>query len=294
MKKIENLLRGISVILGLASIVFFVFDYLLFSKLRPKMVHFETISGVEEGLMSCVEIGFVLFLVFCLLSLWQIAKYLKNARKITTFSLFLITSGILSLVFIFVDIALLGDIYKQYQGGLSQPEWSMLYPILAFQLVTATVLTYLHLSGFLMQKQLKHIMRDSNIFLSVQYVGVICGLMGLSFSSLGFIFSRSWNLNNHTTMSSIVLLSPYFMAVIFWLITKFRENDRQWFDEKQLQDIGRSSILTLLSSVIFTSVLFVANYNNLNGIVSILWLPLYLFFVLLLFSLGNLYFSNKV
>ena len=293
MKKLEKLLRSISVVLGLASTAFFVFDYFVFANLRPKMIRFEAISLAEEGLMNWVGIGLLLFLAFCLLSLLQIAKYLKNAKKVTLFSLFLVIGGVLSLLFIFGDVALLNDIGKQCKHGLAQPEWLMIYPIMGFQLMTAIVFTYLHLSGFLRRKQLKHVARDSNIFLVVQYVGIICGLMGLSLSSLGFLFPRAWSLLVHTTISSIVLLIPYVLAVIYWLITKLQEKNRQWYDEKQLQDIGKSAFLTLVISVVFMTLLFIANYNILGGVVSILWLPLYLFLVLFLFSLGNLYFSGK-
>jgi hypothetical protein len=293
MTKLDKLLRSISLVLGLTSTAFFVFDHFLFSKLRPKMIRFEAISPVEEGLMNWVGVGLLLFLAFCLLSLFQIAKFLKNAKKITLFSLFLVGCGVLSLLFIFSDVALLNDIGKQYKHGLSQPEWSILYPIMAFQFVTAIVFTYLQFSGSLRQKQLNYIAKDSNIFLIVQYVGVICGLMGLSLSSLGFLFPRAWSLQVHTTTTSIILLVPYFLVVSYWFLIKLQEKTRQWYDEKQLQDVGKSAFLTLILSVVFMIGLFITNYNNLGGVVSIVWLPLYLFFVLLLFSAGNLFFSGK-
>jgi hypothetical protein len=293
MTKLNKLLKSISVVLGLASTVFFVFDYFLFSKLRPKMVRFEAISPAEEGLMNWVGVGLLLFLVFCLLSLLQIARYLKNAKKITPFPLFLVGGGVLSLLFIFSDVALLNDIGKQYRHGLSQPEWYLLYPIMGFQFMTAILFTYLHFSGFIKKKQLKYVARDSNIFTTVQCVGVICGLIGLTSSSLGFLFPRAWNLDIHVAISSIVLLTPYALAVGYWLITKLQEEQRQWYDEKQLQDIGKSALLTLILTVVFMTVLFIANYHNLGGVISILWLPFYLFSVLFLFSVGNLYFSCR-
>ena len=293
MKKKEQLMRGVSVVLGLTSIAFFVFDFFVFESLRPKMVRFEAISGAEEKLINWVGVGLLIFLAFCLLSLYQIARYLKYADKVTLFSLSLIVGGVLSLLFIFGDVALLSDIGKQYRHGLAQPEWLMIYLVVGFQFVTAIVFTYLHLSGFLKGKQLKYVAQDSNIFLMVQYVGVICGLLGLSSSSLGFVFPRAWSLQIHTTTSSIILLIPYTLVTVYWIFIKFQEKTGQWFDEKQLQDIGKSAFLTLVLNVIFMTVLFIINYNSLSGVVSILWLPLYLFSVLFLFSSGNLYFSAK-
>jgi hypothetical protein len=293
MTKLDKLLKTTSVALGFASITSFVFNYFVFSKLQPKMVNFEAISLAEEGLMNWVGVGLLILLVFCSLSLFRFVRYLKKAKKITFPSLLLLAGGILSLLFVFSDVALLGDIGKQYKYGLSQPEWSLLYPIMGFQFIVTIALTYFHFFGFKQKDQVKQVIRDSNIFLVVQYVGIICGLMGLTFSSLGFLFHRAWNLQVHVTITPIILLTPYALAVGYWLFTKLQEKQRQWYDEKQLQDVGKSAFLTLILTVIFMIGLFVTNYNNLGGVVTILWLPLYLFLVLFLFSLGNLYFSGK-
>jgi uncharacterized membrane protein YdcZ (DUF606 family) len=291
MNKLDKLLKNVSLLLGLASAAFFVFDYLVFSRLRPRLVALESISSAEESLLNSVVIGLLLFLAFCLLTLFRLVRYLKKAKKITVSSLLLVIGGVLALLFVFSDVALLSDIGKQYRHGLAQPEWSLVYPIMGFQFVAALVFIYFHLSGFSKKGQVKHVARDSNTFLVVQYVGTICGLMGLTFSSLGFFFSRAWNLDLHVTANSIILLTPYALVVGYWLVTKLQEKDRQWYDEKQLQDVGKSAFLTLVSNVALMIGLFIVNYNHLSGVLSITWLPLHLFSVLFFFSVGNLYFS---
>ncbi len=293
MSRLNSLLKRTGIILGLASMAFFVFDYIVFAGLRPKMVNFEAVTPAEEGLLNWVGLGLLLFLAFCLLSLFQIARTLKNARKITLFSLFLVAGGVLSLLFIFADVALLSDIGKQYRHGLAQPEWLLLYPVLGFQFLTAIVFTYLHIFGFGKDPSFPYVAQDSNIFILVQYVGLICGLLGLVFSSLGFLFPRAWNLQVHTTINLIILFTPYLLAVGYWLVTKLQAEYRQWYDEKQLQDVGKSAFLTLVLSAVLMIGLFVTQYNNLGGVVSMLWLPLYLFFVLFLFSSSNLYFNGR-
>jgi len=279
--------------LGITSIIFFIIDFLIFQTLKPKMVAFQEISVFEENLINWVGVGLLIFLAFSLVSLFQLAKFLKSAKKITLFSLILIASGVLSLLFVFSDIALLGDIGKQYRYNLSQPEWLLLYPIVTFQFITTLIFTYLHISGNLDKKEIKKVVKDSNIFLTVQYVGIICGLMGLVLASLGFLFQSAWRLDIHTTITSIILLFPYALAVFYWLIIKLQEKERDWYDEKQAQTVGKSAFLTLTVSILFMILLFISNYTNLQGIISITWLPLYLFSVLFLFSLGNLYFSQK-
>lgn len=286
-------LKNISITLGLVSITFFVFDYFVFSKLRPIMVVFGPLSPSEEGLLNWVGGGLLFFLAFYLLSLFRQAQHLKKAKKITFVSLVLLLCGVLSFLFVFSDFALLSDIAKQYKLSLSQPEWSLVYPIMAFQLVTAVVFVYLHLFDFRQKDQIEHIVRDNNIFLLTQFVGLICGLIGLTFASLGFLYPRVWNLDLHVTFTSILFLTPYALAVAYWLVTKLQEEKRQWYDEKQFQDVGRSAFLTLALSVVIMTGLFMANYNNLGGIVRVIWLPLYLFSTLFIFSLGNLYFSSR-
>lgn len=292
MKKIIQPLRILTIFFAFISIAFYVYIFFIFSKLKPKMIEFETLTDVEETMMMWVGFGLLVIFIFFLLSLLQIILYIKYASKIEPFSLFLIIIGVISLLAVFSDWALINDIHKQYRYGLAQPEWSLVYPMLGFQFVTTLIFTFLHFTGYFGQKQLDNVARDINIFLVVQYIGLICGLMGLAFSSLGFIYPHSWTLL-HTTMNIIILLFPYALAVFFWLITKLFEKDRQWFDEKQRQDLGKSALLTLIINSLFMIFLFITNYQNLDVVIRLLWLPMHLFGTLFLFSLGNLYFSNK-
>ncbi len=291
MKKLQKLLSYTIALLGFASLLAFIASYFTLEMLRPKMICFETITKAEESLINYFGINLLFFFAFCLLFLFKLAGYLKKAKKISLFSLFLLAITILSLLFIFGDIALINDIGKQYKAGLSQPEWAILYLLMAFQFSSALILTYANL--FKLRKgQLKYVARDSNIFTTVQYVGLICGSIGLTSASLGFFFPRAWNLHTHVTLSSIILLTPYVLAVVYWFISKLQEKPRQWYDEKQLQDVGKSAFLTLVLSLVSMIGLFIANYHNLGGVVSMIWLPLYLFLVLFLFSAGNLYYSK--
>lgn len=289
----KKIVKSINLILGLISIAFLVFNFFVLSKLQPSMVAFNPISLAEEGLLNWIGVGLLFLGGFLLLSLLRLIQHLRKAKKISFVWLIVLTAGVLSLLFVFSDLALLGDIAKQYKHNLSQPEWMLVYPIMAFQLIVALLFTFLHLFGFKSKDQVKLVVRDNNILLIVQYVGLMCGLMGLTASGLGFLFPKAWNLDLHVAISSIVLLMPYVLVVSYWFITKIREEKAQWYDEKQFQDLGKSAFLTLILSGIFMISLFIVNYNNLEGIISNIWLPLYLFFTLFTFSLGNLYFSGK-
>jgi len=289
----KKFLYYITIILGIISSAFFVIDYFIFYQLRPKMVTFELITKGEENLLLFVGVGLLVFLLFYLLSLFKIASYLKRAKRITAPLVLLTTVGVLAFLFVFSDFALLTDIDKQYRLGLAQPEWSLVYPIMMFQFIMAIIFTYLHLYGFKPDNQIKDVAKDHNVFLVAQYIGLICGLLGLVFTSLGFVFHRAWNLHLHTTISSIILLLPYVLIVVYWFFMKFKEESGDLYDEKQIQDVGKSAFVTMAMSVFFMILLFVFNYNNLDGMVRVLWLPFYLFSTLFIFSATNLYYLKR-
>lgn len=289
----NKMLKIISIFLGFISIGLLVFMSIIFLNLQPKMIHFEAISQTEESLFNWIGVALLVILLFFVLSLLRLASFLKKVKKMTVISVLALICAIVSLLFVFSDIALISDIVKQYKYSLSQPEWFLLYPMMSFQFIIAVIFTYLHIAGFRKKDQVEQVTRDSHIFLIVQYVGLICGLMGLIFANLSFVYSKAWNVDIHVAISSIILLSPYVMAVLYWLLIKLQEKPMQWVDEKQLQDVGKSAFLTLILNVILMTGIFIANYENLRGIISISWLPIYLFSILLFFSAGNLYFAGR-
>lgn len=289
----KNILRLLNIILGFLSIGVFAFSLFVFSRLQPKMVAFEPLSGLEENLLTGVGFGLLVLLAFYLLSLLQIVRYVKHAERLRAFPLILIIASVLCVIFVFSDVALLSDIAKQYHAGFDQPEWWMVYPFMAGQSLVALVLTYLHVSGFFLKQQLDRVARDINIFLVVQYVGAICGLMGFALAGMGFFFQSGWSLPVHSVITSLTLIFPYGLAILYWFILKIREKDRVWWDEKQMQDVGKSALITLALDSLLMLGLFVFNIQNLAGVVRMLWLPFYIFGTITFFSIGNLFFSSR-
>lgn len=293
-KKIQQSQRILTIVLGVLTIAFFIFSLLFLTQLQPKMVAFVPLTDLEAALLTLVGVGLLFVLAFYVLSLLRNIQYIQHAASIRIFQILLLVSGLLSLLFIFSDVALLSDIHKQFQARLPQPEWTLLFPILIFQFATSLAFMVLHISGFFARREIPEAVRDVNVFLVVQYVGLVCGLLGLGLTSLGFVFQRGWDLHVHTLMGNSVILFPYVLVLIYWLVTKLREKDRIWYDEKQLQDLGKSALLTLLIDTLFLIALFMVNLNHLDGVIRLIWLPLHLFAVMFLFSLGNLVFSSRV
>jgi len=294
MNKMDRVLKHISLGLGAAAGLFLLFSAYVFARLMPKMTALDPISAAEENMFLWVGGGLLVYLAFSSVSVLRAANYIRHTEDVPLLAAGQIITGVLAFLFVFSDLALLNDIGKQYRHGLAQPEWMILITIMLFQMIALGAFIYLHLFGFKAVGLSEPAARDSNIFLIVQYVGALCGLLGLALSSMGFFFPRAWTLEAHTTFTVIVMMIPYALAAGYWLMTKLREQPRQFFDEKQKLDTGRAALVTVGAGSAFMLALFIANYRELSGVVSVLWLPLYLFAALLVFSSANIYFALKV
>ena len=293
MKKTKNVLRLLYNILGFFSAAFFLYAFFVFLQLKPKMVRFEALTRQEEALITWVGIGLLVVLVFFIFSLYLIVRYVRYTSEVTLLQVLLVICCVASLLFVFADVALMSDIYKQHKAMLAQPEWALLLPIVAFQLVVTLILAYLHLSGYLERREVEEIAQDSNTFLVVHYVGLLCSAMGLAAAGLGFLFPWGWNLITHVVISSAVLLLPYGLVALYWLSSNLKEHGRILFDEKQLQDIGRSAWLALGGMIVGMMLVFSLNFNRLDGVIRMLWAPLLVFGSIFLFSLGILAFNRR-
>lgn len=293
MKKTPDLLRKINLIFGFLAVGALVYVLFVLLRLQPKMIQFSALSDLESNLLTGVGFGLLILLGFMLFSLLQISRFIKHREKIGAFPLVLVVSGVLALLFVFSDIAFLSDIHNQYLDQLSQPEWGMVFPFIIFQFVITLLFVYLHLTGYFQSKQVDRVVSDVNIYLVVQIVGLISGGIGLVMASLGFYFPTGWSLPVHTVIAGLTILFPYALAVFYWGITQIKERSEVWWDEKQGQDMGKSALLTLGVETVLLLLLFTFNFGDLAGVVRMLWLPIYIFSVVFVFSLGNLFFSSR-
>jgi len=294
MKKIEKVISFFHLLLGFLSLVGLAIGYYFLENLRPKMIQFQPISAAEEKSAEVFGVALILLLGFCLISFCKIFRYLKDRQKISLTDWFLLLINTLCFFFIFADLALISDLGKQYRYQLSQPEWSILYPLITFQFVSALILT---LAGWIRLKKEKgeeKIVKDGSLFLVAQYIGLICGLIGLVITMVNFAFPRPlWMIKIQTIMTISFLFLPYVFIVGYWTIVKVQEKTKECYDEKQIQDLGKSSFLSLILSLAIMGLLFGLNFDHPEELLSVLWFPFYLSLSLFLFSFLNLYFGRK-
>lgn len=288
MKTVHPFLKVSAIVLGLAAIGLLSACFFIFESLRPRMVELAAISTAEINSFNWAGVCLLILFLFYCSFLLTLTKSLQRVEGIQPVHYLMVGSGVVALVLVFADFALLSDIVKQFKHGLTQPEWSLVYPIITFQWLSVIAGLWYLFTGSQKIKTANKIKVDNNILLALHFTGVLCGLMGFGLIGLGFFNPRGWSLPVHTLLSSAILLSPYVLMMGLWLYHKLRDEKSPFLDEKQSQDISHSALLTLIACTILLIIVYFANLTNLAGILSQLWLPFYLFSALFIFSIVNL------
>jgi len=292
--KISGLLALIS---GLVSFAWLIYNYFAFEFIRPRTLKFAEL-GPGEVLALFIWIGFLIAFLFHLIALFTIIFQFQYFKKVNFFRILTLLTGVISFILLINDWGVLGDIGKEYQLNISTAgEWKVLY----YSLLPHG-LFHLLMFGLLYQlfRDLPHqpatepVLKDEIIFIIAQYVGILCGLIGMGFTVLIFIK------NVPVTLLKLLIpfygsfiIFPYGLIAFYWLLIKRTEKPRDWYDEKQWQDVTKAALTTLILSIPGMSLIFFLNYLALHGPASIMWFPFYLFLVLFLFSSSTLYFSKK-
>jgi hypothetical protein len=137
--------------------------------------------------------------------------------------------------------------------------------------------------------------RDEVVFVTAQYIGVFCGILGL-ISLAAYLISGLpfWIVKKAVLPSSIIIVMPYCFIIAYWLIFKLKDKIADWYDEKQFQDIARASLITLIISFLSMMLIYMCKYPvSAENYVTYFWFPFYLFLTILTFSSSVLYFNKK-
>ena len=206
--------------------------------------------------------------------------------------------AIISTLLVLGDFALLGDIGKEHALGLdTSGEWPVLYFSQAFHFIfifSLLVLLFLTRRSVLDRYREERVLKDEAIFINAQYIGILCGIFGIGVFSWMSASMPLWALKKGIFIMSMIIILPYLLAAVYWLIMKITEKTWQWYDEKQFQDISRASLMTMAISLIIMFAIFLIQYfNDAFDFVAITWFPFYVFLVLLLFSSITLYFNKR-
>ncbi len=298
MKKAINISGKVTLTLALVSICGLAYNIIFYEALRPKILRFEDISNILSKMEVFFGISFIIIFLFHISAILTIVFQLKFFKKENLLRAFIFFMAVISIILVLGDFALLGDIGKEHAAGLdTSGEWPVLYFSQAFHFIfifSLLVLLFLTRRSVLDRYREERVLKDEAIFINAQYIGILCGIFGIGVFSWMSASMPLWAIKKGIFIMSMIIILPYLLAAVYWLIMKITEKTWQWYDEKQFQDISRASLMTMAISLIIMFAIFLIQYfNDAFDFVAITWFPFYVFLVLLLFSSITLYFNKR-
>jgi len=182
----------ISLLSGLVSFGFLIYNIIAFELIRSRINSCEELGETTELLAIFFGVGLLVSFFFHISAIITLSLRFQVTKKITMLGLVTLFACIISFICIIGDIAALHDIGIQYEDGLSTTlEWIYLY-------VALIAHGFFHLLQFIMLyvifrllknsegQEREKVMKDEIIFIIAQYIGILCGTIGLEFYPLFF------------------------------------------------------------------------------------------------------------
>lgn len=273
------------VLLILATLSLF-YDLYAYLEIRAKSPAIEKISNfIGTGFITQV----LLLFSFALL----ILKSFKTGLKAGTLVIASIIAGTVSAILLVFDYAALEDISNDYliQGYDCTLEWIWLYGSLLFRLVFYAILYQLIIR---ILKEIKELTAspasvvDEIMFEVTQYIGIVCGSIGLAFTVYVYVALGDFTISNWLLwllmFYSLAIVLPWFTLIIYRVIRLSRKTRLTLYDEKQKQDFASSGMIAWLSSIPLMIIILITSLGQSSSPTVYLWFPSYLFFTLLVFS----------
>lgn len=286
MKKYINFLIRLSIALASINIIW----------LGYNSFHYFDVSNwfvIPEIYIMFIFIGLLaLFFSHLVISITVILE-LKKSYTLFISGIVVLVLGTVSFIALFFHWGILTDILKEYPAGYEiQNELIAVWilQLLHFSFLIYSLIYFLNAVKSPEQREITPGLFGEQLFLALNIIGIVCGIIGLFIVVIDFIFrvnpdQYKWAIIPY----SMFVLLPYILMLAGWFFHTFTHKISGWYDEKQKSDIFKSGMMTLLISVPVMCILFLLNYHNITGMISILWLPLYLFATLFIFSVSAFY-----
>lgn len=278
---------NLSVLFILSVISFCSLIYILY-QINTNLVDALNIYHIAFGVHGyLLEIGYLVIIICHLYAIIVIYSHFHHFRTYGLLKTVTLILGIISLFTIGGQKVLIDEIAREYRLGMDISELYVLNITYIINLVFMSLLILLILKSFksVDVSDAGNNLADEKIFTIAQCMGIVSGILGIFFTftlvKLEIRLDKIWIY----IPFYILFLIPYTLAVILWLSQKLKQKISEWYDEKQFQDILKSSLTTLLLSVPGLAVLL---FINVPG--SFYWFFYYLFLILTIFSGSTLYF----
>ena len=250
-------------------------------------------SPALEKVSHFIGIGFIIRILLLFSSALLILKSFRAGFKAGTLFIAVVIAGTVSAILLVFDFAALEDIGNDYleQGYECTLEWIWLFGSLLFRGIFYVVLCQVILKII---RDLRSVAAnpppvvDEIMFEVTQYIGMVCGFTGLAFTFYAYValgdFAVSGWLMWLLMFYSLVIVIPWFLLIIYWIIRLSRKTRLTLYDEKQKQDIASSGLIAWLSSIPLMIIILITSLGQSSSPRIYLWFPAYLFFTLLVFS----------
>ena len=301
MKRLMKISNNTTLVLCSISIAGLIFNNTFYLMLRNIIINMGDVENFIDKFSIPVAGIYLVFGFFHLSAILTLILQLNFFKRDNFLRAFLFFTGTTSLLMLFGDFALMSDITKEYIFGLPG-EFNILFfsQALHFIFYILMIILLVLTRKSVRKKDEEIVLKDDSIFINAQYIGILSGASGLvliTIFSLLYLMVYPlplWALKAGVVVTSLIAVIPYILIVLYWLIIKLKERITEWYDEKQYQDLTKSSLVTLLASIIFLLVVFIMQYIFKNfELLNFIWFPLYFFFILLLFSATTLFFNKR-
>lgn len=304
MKKLIKPLLWICIGLSAINIIWLVYSSVQYRDMPATLTRPPIYLGV-------IYLGLLFLLLNTLLILFTTIHSLKRSKLFFTAGVLLLILGALSFCALIIHFACLMDIDNDFHSGYG----------IGHELKTASTLQVIHLLFLLFaaiyfllilkspgDPALNKTQFREQIFVTMNITGIVCSIAGLYFILFYFSYLNMGIPGNHLLrrydiIPFLFILFLYLFIAAGWIIRYIKDRLSGIIDEKQTSDINRSGMIAMLVSMpMLLAILFktflgtpvVSHGIYIAGTITILWVPMYLFVMMFIFSASALYyFWNK-
>jgi hypothetical protein len=243
-----------------------------------------------EAMAMAIAGSIIILFLYHILSVVTMIAHQKLTRRFRGLRAFAAAWGMLSTILLITNLVLLQDIGNQFEAGMaSAGEWFMVnlnFSIHSSYIVLSLVVVSLTNRALRREADGITITKNEALFVSVNYVGIFSGSMGLLFVFLVMISSVASppTIAQIVPVFSIIILLPYLVVLAVWGVERLLERSL-WDDEKQQSDARRGALLASVISLPAMGVLYLVQLSSTAApVLPVSWLPILVFLYIVSFS----------
>lgn len=285
MKKHVIVLSWLCIFWSFINFLWLGYDYYLFTQVElwfKNPSYYEPFLKLIDG--SLVSTFFSHLVIF--MTIIMIMKHVINYRVAASA---LLVYGLLSFILVYGHFACLHDIINEYEDGFAFGEIRGGKNIQLYQMVfyLGALVYFIAINRFGKSVPTLESKLVERLFFAHNSFGVICGIAGMFMVWMYSTIGRP--IYNFELLPFAFILLPYLITLTGWQMRIVKDKKTGWDDEKQKADVRKAAALTLVVSLVVLISAYIVYFHKVTGHVSLLWLPFYIFLVLLVFSGTALY-----